>query len=407
MRAIGDDINGKRRSAADPLPQIEFPRSRLIHFARFAILNDPDRGAGRKRLLYASVYDGTLDAHLDELTSITRDMDAIWEACEGYAGVKTFASYIRAHAYEPAAYYAAFRDETAASVSEAIAQRRRREALQDSDARSSAGPTAPSLVPDSTNATGGLAVIRRALEKVGRAAPLVSDLVRALARFGFANLYFGTRRLIASLDRYPIFRFANWLTRNRMPPLPSPYSSVPLDDTAALALLVPGDEIPVDAGEVRPGFREDAVAQNQLTVVTVVPPAALERLGAVMAAIDSYARRLAPPGSLIGISTIHFVRWLFIDQGRRLMLVSDYDGSWESYIDEFAEMIVSGLDAIWGTAVGAPPAGARDVPAFKHFLRTHQVPADVFFSAYPNETVLNIVTDVAARRVMRADSRRP
>ena len=56
-----------------------------------------------------------------------------------------------------------------------------------------------------------------------------------------------------------------------------------------------------------------------------------------MSAIDSYARRLAPPGSLIGVSTIHFVRWVLIDDGRRLMMVSDYDGSWESYIDEFAE----------------------------------------------------------------------
>ena len=37
--------------------------------------------------------------------------------------------------------------------------------------------------------------------------------------------------------------------------------------------------------------------------------------------------------------------------------------------------------------------GARDLPAFKRFLRTHQVPAEVFFSAYPRETVLNIVDD--------------
>ena len=81
-----------------------------------------------------------------------------------------------------------------------------------------------------------------------------------------------------------------------------------------------------------------------------------------MSAIDSYAKRLAPPGSLIGISTIHFVRWLLIDDGRRLMMVSDYDGSWESYIDEFAEMILSGLDAIWETSYGYPPDGARDLP---------------------------------------------
>ena len=124
----------------------------------------------------------------------------------------------------------------------------------------------------------------------------------------------------------------------------------------------------------------------------------VNRVRAVMSAIDSYAKRLARPGSLIGISTIHFVRWLVIDDGRRLMMVSDYDGSWENYIDEFAEMILSGLDAIWETSLAYPPDGARDLPAFKSFLRNHQVPAEVFFSAYPGETVLNIVNDSRLHR---------
>jgi len=134
-----------------------------------------------------------------------------------------------------------------------------------------------------------------------------------------------------------------------------------------------------------------------LTLVTVIGAEGPNRVRAVMAAIDSFARRLAPPGSLIGISTIHFVRWLVIDDGRRLMMVSDYDGSWESYIDEFAEMILSGLDAIWETSLAYPPDGARDLPAFKWFLRSHQVPAEVFFSAYPSETVLNIVNGTRVR----------
>jgi hypothetical protein len=79
------------------------------------------------------------------------------------------------------------------------------------------------------------------------------------------------------------------------------------------------------------------------------------------------------------------------------MMISDYDGSWESYIDEFAEMILSGLDAIWETALSFPPDGARDLPAFKWFLRSHQVPAEIFYSAYPRATVLNIVRDTRER----------
>ena len=70
-------------------------------------------------------------------------------------------------------------------------------------------------------------------------------------------------------------------------------------------------------------------------------------------------------------------------------------------------MILSGLDAIWETAYGYPPDGARDVPAFKRFLRSHQVPSEVFFSAYPEETVLNMTNDLNVCACLRRRHRRP
>ena len=103
--------------------------------------------------------------------------------------------------------------------------------------------------------------------------------------------------------------------------------------------------------------------------------------------IDLYARRLSAPGSLVGIATIHTVRWALIDGGKRLLLVSNYDGTWENYIDEFAELILSGLSAIWSSSYGFPQLGPQDLAAFKEFLRCHQVPANVFYSAYPQGTV--------------------
>ena len=231
-----------------------------------------------------------------------------------------------------------------------------------------------------------------------RAAPIVFDVVRVVKRFGLRNVYVGVRRIIASLDRRPLFRFLNRITRNQMPARSSPYSSVALDHCARYAPLVPGDEVPSALLSLPAGFREDVITQNQLTLVTVVAEGHSDRVRAVMSAIDSYARRLSPPGSLLGISTIHFVRWLLIDGGRRLVLVSDYDNSWENYIDEFAEMILSGLDAIWETSLGYPADGARDLPAFKRFLRSHQVPAELFFSAYPDQTVLTIAAVTARAR---------
>lgn len=387
LRAIGNDIKGKGVGAEGGRPHIDFARSRTIHFARLAILRDPQRGPEATRLLFSSNYDGTLESHLAELIAITSDMDAIWGRCEGYQGVTAFPAFIRARAHEADAFYIAFRNETVATVRHACALRRD---VWDRTAERSSGDTAGAHIA---------VRLRRAIERVVRAAPVLADFVRTVRRHGFASGVWAPTRIIASLNRYPAFRFANLLTGNRMPPRKSIYSSVVLDNCAPPQPNVDGDEIPT-AFATAPTFREDVIVQNQLTLVTVVDPQHVHRVKAVMAAIDSYAKRLAPPGSLIGISTIHFVRWLLVDDDRRLVMLSDYDGSWENYIDEFAEMILSGLDAIWETSFGYPPDGARDLPAFKRFLRSHQVPAEVFFSAYPDQTVLNVADNLRLARAI-------
>jgi hypothetical protein len=71
-------------------------------------------------------------------------------------------------------------------------------------------------------------------------------------------------------------------------------------------------------------------------------------------------------------------------------MVSNYDNSWEHYIDEFAEMILSGLDAIWSSAPDYPQAGAQDVAALKQFLRRHQCHAQLFHSAFDETSILNL-----------------
>jgi hypothetical protein len=326
------------------------------------------------RLLYSANFDGDLESHLAELVAITSDTNAIWGRCEAYAELADFPRFIRAHAYEPEAFYIAFRGETVASLK-------------------GAAPAEPGRVPT---------FVTRFI----RAAPIAIDLLRAIGRFGFGNVVGGGLRVIATLDRFWQLRLINRLTGNGLPPRQSDYSSVCLDNCAA-PKPVPGDELPSGAEPMPPTFREDVVAQNQLTLVTVVQPGRENRVRAVMAGIDAYSKRLAPPGSLSGISTIHFVKWLLIDNGRRLVMLSDYDGSWESYIDEFAEMILSGLDAIWETSYGFPPDGARDLPAFKRFLRTHQVASEVFYSAYPDTTVLAIVRNrqMTDRTPAAADAR--
>jgi hypothetical protein len=54
LAAIGNDVRGRTASGR---PHIDFTRSNTTHFARFAILDDPDRGPARRRLLLSTNYD--------------------------------------------------------------------------------------------------------------------------------------------------------------------------------------------------------------------------------------------------------------------------------------------------------------------------------------------------------------
>ncbi len=226
LRSIGDDIAGRTLKDAADRPHIDFSRSRTTHFARFAILDDPDRGPERRRLLYSSNYDGDLDSHLAEVMALTSDIDAIWGRCEAYADAARFGSFIRAHACETQAFYIAFRDETVERIRQSIALRRQSQPLLDAASAGSLATIVPGL---STVESAWVFAIRHAvttaasdlsvsIERLIRAVPIVVDLPRAVVRSGFANVVLGARRITASLNRYALVRWLNWIIRNRVPP---------------------------------------------------------------------------------------------------------------------------------------------------------------------------------------------
>jgi hypothetical protein len=144
--------------------------------------------------------------------------------------------------------------------------------------------------------------------------------------------------------------------------------------------------------------REDFQVQNQLTHAVDIKPGRLRLLSLriVLWAIDLLARYKFNQGALGGITTIHFARWVLIDQKKRLLFFSNYDGSWESYLGDFIDKAHTGLTGVWSNTVGFPRtrllvfAGATDEERFKSWTRAHQVPTQLWYSAYPELTVFNI-----------------
>jgi hypothetical protein len=136
---------------------------------------------------------------------------------------------------------------------------------------------------------------------------------------------------------------------------------------------------------------EDYALQNALT--HVVPLKGVERLALLSFAhryIDAMARNhFDAIGQLGGIPTIHFAKWLLIDDNARLLFFSNYDSSWESYLGDFVDRAAIGLNLAWTLTKEYPTTryltglGASDEERFKAWSRAYQRPTQVFYTAYP------------------------
>lgn len=142
---------------------------------------------------------------------------------------------------------------------------------------------------------------------------------------------------------------------------------------------------------------EDFGTPNPFTAYGRVKPGIVRRvtIGVALRGLDYGSRHVFNRDNLAGLRTIHFARWVLLDGGRRVIFASDYDGSQESYMDDFIERLAWGVNLVFSNGVGFPPTrwlvldGAGHEQQYKAYLRNHQLPS-VWFSAYPDLSVRNI-----------------
>jgi deferrochelatase/peroxidase EfeB len=174
-------------------------------------------------------------------------------------------------------------------------------------------------------------------------------------------------------------------------------------------------EIPIDRAP-EPGAvaaimrRENHAAQNHLAALSVMKPGRLRRLTLVLAfwVIGQMAARFYRPGFLADIGTIHFARWVMIPETSDLLFLSNYGGSWESYLEDFITLAHAGLTGVWSNTVGFPQSsnlfadGATDGERFKRWARRQQIPTAFWYSAYPDLTTAQIRTNALLRQGLGA-----
>jgi hypothetical protein len=143
---------------------------------------------------------------------------------------------------------------------------------------------------------------------------------------------------------------------------------------------------------------EDYDVTNQYTAFGSVKPGLFRRwlLTALLALIDYTCRHIFVRGFLARVQTIHFAFWAFLDDKRRLVFTSNYDGGHEAYMDDFINKVAWGLNLAFSHGVGWPRTrwlvarGARIENKFKHYQRRHQLPTQVWYKAYPGLTLADL-----------------
>ena len=136
---------------------------------------------------------------------------------------------------------------------------------------------------------------------------------------------------------------------------------------------------------------ENTDVTNQFSVFGSLKPGRFRRwsMRFFLLLTDYAARHIYNRGGLARVQTIHFARWVPFDGGERMLFSSMYDGSLESYMDDFINKVGFGLNITFSGGIGYPRTrwlildGCKDEQVFKRVLRRHQLPTEVWWSALP------------------------
>jgi hypothetical protein len=437
----GLDVRGARLQGGFRLPFKNTP----THFARFAILNPPPgdlSGQTGARLLFNCDHDGDMRGYLRDLLvdpEIRSALHAIYSHCRDYGGwlasppdaepepgpMREFLAYLAEKRVTANAEHRGYWGAPLEQV------RRGKAALVQGRHILEAKAAEPGGLPRDSLACADM--LRAAMRQAGiqsyRVSPwthflprllwgqLVPKIIRFIPR---AAIMVGIMFLLAFLKCF--FSADGLRAAGKVLLL-----SLAFLITTALALLFLAvafalllellsrwqnrkEQDAADREAVRPPlpnppFRmlensEDRKFQNQMTHVSILRPGrALLLRWVLFPAVHQLGIGYFPPGSLGGITTIHFARWIILKDGT-LLFLSNYDGSWESYLGDFVGKASIGLSGVWSATERFPRAffhllgnwidgGARHEQRFKNWTRQYQQETQFWYSGSPGLSVRN------------------
>src|SRR5262249_2137904 len=321
---------------------IPFARLEMLHVARLLVLDDKTlddirvyRLPRREYPLYLA-FIGNLDGDpapfFEELRRhAAQGLRAIFSCCEGFRSDADLVAWMKAHNRTPIATYVNWRGRTVRAGREDSALYELLERHVDSQAAALAGLSATEVHSPlrgliEADVTAGRLTLSRE-----RATPLRWRVANLLHLIGFPLLLLLVSPLLVVIGIV-------FLVRLRRLEKTDPELIYRVDEeySNGLALL------------------EDHDVMNQFTALGSVKPGIVRlwTITFVLWLVDYLARHAFTRGRLLRIRTIHFARWVFLDGRKRAVFFSDYDGSFEAYMDDFINKMGFGLNIVFSNGVG-------------------------------------------------------
>lgn len=138
------------------------------------------------------------------------------------------------------------------------------------------------------------------------------------------------------------------------------------------------------------------MVQNPLTLImTIKSPQDYQELNAVLQKFATMPPDQNPIyNALNSIRTVHFARFVFLENNTKLAIITAYDGDLETYLKDFAAKIGDIFDLLFKYMVDPPPSPVQQHPdEYLAYVKANNAPVVSFYSAYPNSTVLDILAN--------------
>jgi hypothetical protein len=344
-------------------PIIPFRKLETVHFARILIhhaspsaeapipeWNGEPQASGPPipaKLLFATDYDGPLGHHVDELLRVAgHGLDQVFAHCEGWQG---HARHDAAHAFferyhvRSNTFYTGTMHRSVAQIRREMELRAHIEDYLDSYGGSPEFPADPVAARQRIREfVFSQTSLAWAKEQPGPfPKPLVPpSLGGNLKRTAIVALSVLAAAALALLGP----RIGFWPAAGSIAGVIALFVIAGFAAMSYLSSLAKHDPViirdDVQEHTARLVRTEDRIVQNEMSsVIYIKRPLWFRRLvlQAVLAFINLSARYSSNEGTLAGIPSIHFARWVIVDEGRRLVFFSNFDGSWTQYLGDFID----------------------------------------------------------------------